>query len=337
MDRNGPLKRLLIVILAAAALWGGYWAIGARTAKSGLESWFAERRAEGWQADYAYLSVAGFPNRFDTTFEDLAIADPDTGWAWEAPFFQLLALSYQPNSVIAVFPPESTLAAPTGRATLTAGDLKASLTLSPAPRLPLDRARLVGADLRLEGEDVIEAGVLRLAMERLPGADTAYRHGLLAQDVALPAPLTARLARGVALPDRIARVETDFDMEFDRPWDLDAIERARPQPRHLRLRLLQAEWGALKISATGELAVDAEGRPDGTIAVKAEKWREMLRLAVAAGALTEGAAGSAETALGLIANLSGRPDTLNAELTFRDGGVFLGPVPLGPAPRLRLR
>ena len=68
------MKRLLVVILVAAGLWAGYWWIGASGVKSGFAAWLDARRAEGWVADSAAITVQGFPNRFDTTFTDIRLA-----------------------------------------------------------------------------------------------------------------------------------------------------------------------------------------------------------------------------------------------------------------------
>ncbi len=331
------MKRLLILILVLATGWSAYWFIGSRGAKAAFAGWFDDRRAEGWQADYADLSVIGFPSRFDTTFTNLAIADPATGWAWEAPFFQLLALSYRPTSVIAVFPPDSIIATPVEQFALTTSDTKASLSLDPSPRLPLNKVTLIGSDIALTGTGRLSLNTLRLAGERLPVSTSAYRLGALAQGVALPAPFVRKLAQGIALPPALERVELDMNVTFDRPWDLDAVEQLRPQPREIDLSLAKAEWGALRLAATGKITVDAIGQPKGSVSIKAEQWRDMLRVAVAAGALPEAVAQSVERALGLVANLSGRPDSLNVTLDFRDGRMFLGPVPIGAAPVVRLR
>ncbi len=331
------MKRLLILILVLATGWSAYWFIGSRGAKAAFAGWFDDRRAEGWQADYADLSVIGFPSRFVTTFTNLAIADPATGWAWEAPFFQLLALSYRPTSVIAVFPPDSIIATPVEQFALTTSDTKASLSLDPSPRLPLNKVTLIGSDIALTGTGRLSLNTLRLAGERLPVSTSAYRLGALAQGVALPAPFVRKLAQGIALPPALERVELDMNVTFDRPWDLDAVEQLRPQPREIDLSLAKAEWGALRLAATGKITVDAIGQPKGSVSIKAEQWRDMLRVAVAAGALPEPVAQSVEGALGLVANLSGRPDSLNVTLDFRDGRMFLGPVPIGAAPVVRLR
>ena len=73
--------------------------------------------------------------------------------------------------------------------------------------------------------------------------------------------------------------------------------------------------------------------------VKATNWREMLRLAVASGAIAENLAPLVENGLEGLARLSGSSgDALDVPLTFARGRVMLaGLVPLGPAPRLVLR
>ena len=57
-------------------------------------------------------------------------------------------------------------------------------------------------------------------------------------------------------------------------------------------------------------------------------------LPVRAGALRADMAEAVRAAFGLIAMLSSGGDAIEAPLSFRDGEAYLGPVPLGPAPRL---
>ena len=85
------MRFLLAVILIAASGWSGYWFVGQNGLSRGFETWFEARRAEGWVAETSDITVQGFPNRFDTGFSDLVLADPATGLAWEAEFFQILA------------------------------------------------------------------------------------------------------------------------------------------------------------------------------------------------------------------------------------------------------
>lgn len=335
------MRFLLILIVAAAALWSGYWFVASSGVKSGFEHWFEARRADGWAADYGELSVGGFPNRIDTSFTALELADPETGLAWEAPFFQVLALSYRPNHVIAIWPHDQRIATPYEKFALGSADMRASLVLELDTDLTLARTTLTAEELVIApvgGRETTGITALTLAAERVPADDApSYRLGLSADGFAPSLPWRVSVDPAGSLPDTLDALQADLTVTFDRPWDRHAIEDARPQPRRIRLRLAEARWGQLHLQAAGEVAVDAAGLPEGSLTVKARNWREILQLAVNSGALPEGLAGSLEDGLSLVAQMAGNPKTLDIPLDFKRGRVFLGPVPLGDAPVLRLR
>lgn len=334
------MRNLLVLILVVSGAWAGYWMVGSAGVTTAFETWFEARRAEGWVAEYSALETRGFPNRFDTTMEDVTLADPGTGLVWDAPRFQLLALSYKPNHVIAVWPDTQRLATPQRKYEIVSEDMRASLVTRPAPRLPLDRLTLTATALSVQQESQSQptrADDLTLAAERLAGAEAGYRFGLEAVGLSPALDWRARLDPGNTLPDRFDRFRADLNVTFDKPWDLAAIEDARPQPRKIDLRLAEARWGRLELQAAGSLLVDEDGRPTGEIVVKARNWREILGLAVASGTVPQGLADTLEDGLALIAGMAGNPQTLDIPLTFRNDRIRLGPVPIGPAPRLRLR
>lgn len=335
------MRFLLGAILIAAAAWAGYWFVGAGAARMAFEGWFEARRADGWQAEYRELDIAGFPNRFDAGFDAIALADPDTGLAWEAPYFQVLALSYRPNHVIAVWPREQLFATPLGKYRVESGDMRASLVLDPGTTLRLDRATLTAEALVVtpQGDDTpFSAEALTLAAEQVPADNAAsYRLGLAAEGLTPSLDWQRKVDPDGTLPDSLGAVRADLQITFDKPWDRFAIEEARPQPRLIRLKLAEATWGQLALQAAGEVQVDGAGQPTGTITVKAKNWREILQLARNSGRLGPGMADTVEDGLGMIARLSGNPDTLDIPLDFAEGRIWLGPVPLGPAPVLRLR
>ncbi|MEL7027128.1 MAG: DUF2125 domain-containing protein, partial [Pseudomonadota bacterium] len=86
----------------------------------------------------------------------------------------------------------------------------------------------------------------------------------------------------------------------------------------------------------GKLTLDKAGQASGEITIKAVNWREMLDIAVASGALPAASRPSVESALGLVAGLSGRADTIDAPLTITNGTVWFGPVPLGQLEPIRI-
>lgn len=334
------MRALLTFILIAAAAWSGYWYIGSTGANAAFNTWFEDRRAEGWVADVATLETNGFPNRFDTTFGDIALADPDTGLAWEAPFFQIFALSYKPNHIIAVWPNEQRIATPLAKYDVTSEDMRASLVTDAAATLPLDRLTLTAealSVLEIGTREPTRAEALTLAVERQPVAENSYRLGFKADGFSPALDWRLQIDPKGALPDTLDALSADLTVDFDAPWDINAIQTARPQPRKIDLRLAEARWGQLELQAAGEVTVDSAGIPEGEITIKARNWRDILRLAVESGAIPEGFGGTLEDGLSVMSRLAGNPKTLDIPLGLRGGRVLLGPVPIGPAPRLVLR
>lgn len=335
------MRFLLGLIVVLALGWSGYWFVGAGAARSGFETWFDARRADGWVAEYDTLDINGFPNRFDAGFTDISLADPETGLAWEAPFFQILALSYKPNHVIAVWPDRMRLATPLRKYDLQSGDMRASLVLEPDTGLGLDRATLVAKGLvvmPVGTDEPWRAGSLTLAVEQVPAdSEPNYHLGLEAQGLAPPAAWLRKVAPDGGLPDRFETLRADLQVTFDKPWNRSAIEEARPQPRAIRLKLAEATWGQLSLQAAGTVSVDARGLPTGTVTIKAQNWREIVRLARDTGTVNAALLDTVEDGLALLSRVAGNPRTLDIPLEFARGQVWLGPVPLGPAPVLRLR
>lgn len=336
------MRLLLIITLALGAAWSGYWVVGSTAARAGFVAWFDTRRADGWVAEYGDLALRGFPNRFDTGFSDIALADPATGLAWEAPYFQLMALSYRPNHVIAVWPGAQVVATPLQTFDIASGDMRASLVLTPDTGLAVERATWTAADLVVTPRDKATGAVAlasaTLAAERETAvAKTRYHLGLAATGVTPPGDFLARVDPAGALPRALDTLRADLRVTFDAPWDRRAIEQARPQPRQIDLTLAEARWGALSLKAAGVLEIDAAGQPSGEITVKAENWREILELARASGALPDGVAGPLRDGLSLLAGLAGNPKTLDVPLVFSGGRIWLGPVPIAATPVLRLR
>lgn len=332
------MKKLLAAVLLFALLWSGYWFIASSGTRAGFESWFEARRAAGWQADYSDLSVKGYPSRVDVTLENPALADPATGLAWRAPFLQVFALSYRPSHVIVAFPDRQTISSPRQRLDLESSSLRASMVLAPGPALAFERAILASDALTItpDGRAPTALTGLNAALKREGDAQSArYRLAFNADGLAPPLPESVSLSS--ELPKAFETFRADATLTFSRPWDISAIEDSRPQPRRIELHLAEAEWGALRLAAAGTLDIGRGGTPQGTLTLKARNWRDILELAKASGALPASLADQIAEGLSLLARLSGNPETLDIPLTFSGGLVKIGPVPLGPAPRIFIR
>lgn len=334
------LMSLLTLLVIAMLGWGGYWFFGATATERALSEWLAERRAEGWTANVASLETRGFPNRFDTSFEGLELADPETATGWSAPLFQLLSLSYRPNHVIAVWPGTQRVILPEQEITVTSAAMLGSIEVAPESRLPLIAATVETQEARLSSsrgwETAFASGQLSIRQSPAPIGAHSYDLYFDATEVVPPAAFVARLADAVDLPETIATLRLNGRVAFEKGWDRSALERARPQPRKIRLDEARAQWGGLALDATGELDVNVAGEASGTLELRATNWRAILATLEASGKIDPAQLSALEKGLGLLAGLKGNPETLDVPLGFSRGVLSIGPVPVMPAPTFTL-
>lgn len=332
------MRLLVILVLSASGLWSGYWWVGSTAQKSALQSWLDERRAAGWAAD-GTVSVTGFPNRFDAIVQNLTLADPNSEWAWAAPEFQILALSYKPNHIIAVWPGTQTIASPQEKIDITSEVMRGSVRFAPSTDLALQETlnemRAVTATSSLGWRATLAEGQLAIRRSE-PGTapDFGYDVYFHARNLGLPDPVKDALDPAGLLPATVANAELRLTPVFDDVWNLPAVEGRKPQLTTLNIGNAALAWGAMELGVKGRLDTDGDGFATGEINVIAKNWRDMLALATTAGMIPEGMGQSVERGLSVLAQTTGDTNLLDVTLSFRGGRIWLGPIPIGPAPRL---
>jgi hypothetical protein len=333
------MKRVLAALVGLVALASVVWFGWAMATERAVSSWLDAREAEGWVVGRQSVDVSGYPTAFVTRFMDLSLADPATGLVWSAPAFTLRQAAWNPGRIEAIWPESHSLASPFERLTITSAELVSVLDVQPRANLALDasetRMRDLGISSSLGWQSHLAEG--RIDMIRQPGEAATYAIRFEATDLTPPADVARLLDPAGLLPEAIPVVLSDAVVVFDRPWDLSAIEDARPQPMRIELSEARAEWGDLMLRMSGALDVDAEGRATGEVAIRAQNWPAMLDMAERSGLLPGGMRRSVENGLGFLAGLSGRREDLDVTLRLDDGFMFLGPLPIGEGPRLSLR
>ncbi len=332
-----PIRLLWLVVLVALA-WSAWWGWGAWHAKSDLTAWLEERRAAGWQAEWSDIEVKGYPTRIDRTITNLTLANTDGGWVWSAPFFQILGLNYAKDHVILVWPDTMQLQTPYERISITGKDLKGSLTFVPGTDQELEEGTLVFKGLKMVSDagwtsSVAEA---RVATRPVAGLDGPRDVGIDIIGLTPRAPVIQHLAKAGLVPATVDTLKADLAVTFDQPWTRAAVERERPQPRDIEIREIAAKWGQLELRFAGDVTVSDSGRIAGEVMVKATNWQEILTVARQSGALPDAVFDPLQTALTLISSLAGSSKTLDIPLVFESGRTWIGPVPVGAAPTLRL-
>ena len=322
------VRFLLWLVLGFLLVWGAYWLVGARALERGTKAWFADQTAAGLVAENNGISVVGFANRFDLTITDAHIADPVSGWGWKAPFVQIFTMTWKPWHVIAALPPTQVIHAPDGQdVTLNATRLMASVVMRPTPALPLNRVKVEGEDLSLSSSNG-----WRIEMDKMVLA--AFAADTQANTLRLGADLGAlTLPQAYAnIPDlgpALTAVHLDASVTLSQP-----VDRTLRDPHLLDLSLTQFHitWGAVDLTATGQIKADAKGMASGQIDLRLKGWESLPAAAVALGLVPPSNEISVQRGLEFLAKASPDPEVISLPLKLAEGMMTLGFIPLGPAP-----
>jgi hypothetical protein len=333
------MRRLIGAVIVAALLVGGVWGAAMWSLSSSVSGWLEARRSEGWQAETASLSRGGFPEALRLGLNDLALADPETGLAFRADRLTITARTLWPGDVALLLPQTPLrLASPEGAVDLGFDTGRADLNLAPGSALELENLSFTSGPVQARNA---KGGLLAASSSELRMAQGDSRDTYdvtLSFDQFTPGVVPRK---ALLVPDTWPLVFTALEaratVRFERPWDRRAIEDARPQPHRIDLHNAEAHWGEVRLRLTGALDVDAGGVPTGEMVVRAENWQAMLDLAETAGLLPPDMRGTVQNVLTSLAAGSGRTNDLDVTLTFENGLIRLGFLPLAPAPRLILR
>ncbi len=325
------MKRLTYLVLFIAAIYSGYWFWGSRTVADTAMDGIAAAREEGWQIAYTDLNTVGFPSRFDTTISELAVIPPDGLWSWQAPFLQVFALSYQPNNIIAAFPPNQSLRIGDETLQIAADGLRASGGVRANTDLSFKAATVESGRATVTSDLGWTATLDRVLLALRETADTprSYDFYANADQIVLPDGFVEAFDRDGTLTDQITGVAIDGSVLLDQPLDRHAVE---PLPEAIELRSFTLDWGRIALSAKGDVTIDPAGIPGGRITFKTAEWRPLIDLAVNAGWIQPGVVPTVTNLANAMADDGG---VLELPISFQSGFMSLGPLPLGPAPRLR--
>ena len=329
------MRAFMVVVLALGVLWGGYWYAGSTALQKGAEAWFAGQVAQGRIATNGGIVVRGFPNRFDLTLTDVHLADPVTGFGWDAPFAQVFSMTWKPWHLIAALPNVQTVTLPDQSVGVESSKLQGSLKLVPGAALALDAVVVDGTDLVATSSLgwVVKATRAELATRQDASVANGHEVNVTVTGLVPDAGLLAAVAATSDLPGLVEVARVDLVAGFTAPIDRFAGA-TKPQVVTLTVKEGQVRWGDLVVTVKGSVVADADGLAEGRLDIHIENWRKMIAPAVAMGLIRPEIAQTVENMMGLLAQQTGDGTSLDLPLVMTAGRMSLGPIPLGPAPRM---
>jgi hypothetical protein len=334
------MRRLIWLGLVLALSWSGWWLIAASSMRGGIEQWFADRRAEGWQAETVDTRLSGYPLSIDILLDRPALADPDTGVAFETSSMRLSAPTWWPGHITVTLPEQAMRVATTRtRHDVSAEAATAVMRLRPRSDLQLQEMAVSTARWSITSPEgaLWSADALTLTVRQDETTPELYAFVADAPNF-VPGGVPRRQLRiPQDWPIAFASLKLEALIRFDRPFDRRTIEDSRPQPRRIDLSLAEAAWGPLLLRSAAALDVSEEGKLTGEWSLQARNWQDILTLAENAGTLPSQLRPQLDNILAALARGGGNPDAIDVTLTLRNGQIFLGFIPLGQAPRVILR
>jgi len=330
----GRLVTKIVVLLALA--WGGWWWIGTGGMQRAAQNWLETLPTQGIHATVTQMERGGFPMRLATTAQDIKWVDEIASTTTHIPTATLSTTIYWPGDAQIKIPAGPiTITNPQTKLTILTTGTQAEMLLHPSQSLQLEaisaQADKVALDLpegRILSVDTLQANIQQ-------GDDPAtYTIDLTAFGFAFGDKLKGELELPAEWPDTFEPIIADMAVTFDRPWDRDALDTNRPQPRRINIEKLEVIYADLALSLAGDLTVNNAGTPSGVVSLTLRNWQQLFDILVATTEIPPQWRGTVEQLLGALADAEGN---LDLDLTFAQGQMRVGFFPLGPAPQLIIR
>lgn len=332
------MRRLITWLCVLALLWSGWWYAATWGVARGADLLMQELRAQGWQIEIGDHRQGGYPLTLRSQVSGLRISEPLVPVQYAVPALTLSAAAYWPGYLTLHLPDDAVeVTTPHGPVRGLFSQGEARLNLRPGPALQLARVGFSSGawTIRATEETIVGASDLRALVVQGTKDRRTYNAGFSATGFTPGDSLRAGLALADDWPLAFEELNADLSVRFDRPFDRHAATGQPPQPRAIKLRQAALEWGDIRFTAHADLTLDAQGIPTGEATLRVTKWEQLLSLFRRAA--PDLPLEQAEVMLRAMANMDNDPGTLDLRFSFREGQMFMGPIALGPAPRLVLK
>jgi len=326
---TAPFVLLGLLVAAWSAVW--IWMQGqvARRMDSAVQA----LNAAGYQITWKTRTIGGYPFRLDVTLDEPRVREP-SGWGLEAPRIEAEAFTHAPTSWLIAAPAGIVFVRPLdGPVTVTGELIRASLTHPQAhpPSFSFEGVKLAFAP-QPGAQPFALTAAERVEFHLRAGPDD--QGGVFAKVEGGRARLSGLFGRvagdkpiGIVWNSTLSKMSAFHGATWPQ-----AVRRWTDAGGRMTVRQAGITAGDAVLGANGGvLSVGADGRLRGDLPVSLRQAPRALGAMRDTGIIEPDAAQSAAT---VAQARQGAGDATQATLTFQAGRTTLGPVALGPAPKV---
>jgi hypothetical protein len=322
-----------VVALVAIVAWSGFWLYVRSQAEGRIEAGADQLRQAGYEVSWKSRAITGYPFRLNVTLTDARLREP-SGWALETPRLESQAYLHGLGTWVIAAPEGLTFIRPIGGPVAVTGDI-VHASLSNLDKHP--------PNFSFEGTKLVFTPAAGAQPFGLSAADKVQFHLRSGPDD--QGALLLRVDNGKArLSGLFARLagEKPISIVWDSTLSKMSAFKGDNWPAAVKawsdaggratVRQAGVTAGEAVIGAqSGTLGVGYDGRLTGSMDVSLKEGPRALSAMAETGVIPPEAALAASA---VTMARQGSADVARANVTFQAGQTTLGPVAVGPAPRV---
>ena len=322
-----------VILLVAIVIWSGFWLWARDQAVQRLDTAVADLKTAGYAIAWKDRAVGGYPFRMDVTLTEFSAREP-SGWAIEAPSLEAEAMMHALDHWLVAAPRGLTFVRPLGGPVAVKGELiRASLTHLDRrpPSFSFEGVKLTfepqpGAQpFALSAADRVEFH-LRAGPDDEGGVFAEVKNGK-----ARLSGLFARIAGDKPVSITWNSTLSKISAFRGKTWP-DAVRRWTAAGGQMSVRSAGITAGDATVGANaGKLSVGSDGRLTGHLDLALRQAPRALGVMGDVGVIPQP---NAAAAVAVAQARQGAGDVTQANLTFQSGQTTIGPVAIGPAPKI---
>jgi hypothetical protein len=349
--RRRIAKFIIVTAIGIAIAITAVWFLSVHQAQRAIDQWAGIQRKNGVEVSWEELRFSGYPAQINAEIDDpqLVVRQPNRVATWKPPLLTFNFSSIAPNTIDFAGPGSHDFQVAfddaTWSAVVEAETLKGQAFFPPEEfqRIEQLAGRFAGVRVTLNGAAdplTVDSGDFEAKQHSPATADPQAVHpqgasfelDMAAQDIRLPADTldpSVLEALGPLISAFATEVLVNGALDTG-PVDAASLTAWRDAGGTVEFTFIELQWGPVRITADGTLALDDDLQPVGAFATRIAGLDKIITALETGGVLSPNDAAIARITLAILnrAPEDGGPSQAEIPVTLQDRILRLGPVPL---------